>query len=434
MIAASLQRLGLLYVVALFFVIWGFVVGHYHIFPYQPIANGLSEIEAFFQGVPEDEKSAAERLLLHRQEANAKYSGTGFTRVDPDFVDPGYLLLSRFEKTAGQVIVELVRLSDFEILHTWTPPIEDILEEGVRDNADNSFNGYRAQHPILLDDGSLAFSSGEGPLVRINKESELTWLVKAHFHHSIEFDHLGRLVVPVTIHQSRLSVPGLRDDGYAVVGLDGTVIEHYSLGQILLDNGYDGLFLGVGVVEKDRLHINDAQPIFEDSGVAEVGDIAFSIRHLSTVLLYRPSTGKIVWLKSGPWLNQHDINLLPDGRYSIFGNDMFRPFDGSIGRLSPYSEIYIYDPVEGSIETPYKAILERIEFVSHTEGRSKILPNGDLYVEETNYHRIFRLSADTVRWQFTNGVTEKTSGALHWCRYMHADEVNLSWLNPAVSE
>jgi len=58
---------------------------------------------------------------------------------------------------------------------------------------------------------------------------------------------------------------------------------------------------------------------------------------------------------------------------------------------------------------------------SETAGRSRILPNGDLYIEETDSQRILRISTDKVRWVYVNARGDIT-GALHWSRYIPSDE------------
>jgi hypothetical protein len=425
----NIQRIALIYLLALAFSIWGFVVGHYQIYPYPLIKSGLDELTAFFEGVPEDEKTVLQRLTLHPQERNRQYRGYGFEAIDKSFVDSGYLLLSFFSKESDQVVIDLIRLSDFKVLHTWIPPIDEILDDSWKGRGPNTKARYRAQHPFLLYDGSLLFTSGEGPLVKIDRNSNLKWIIDAQFHHSIERDHEGNFVVPI-VNKPKIidAYKGFRDDGFAVVSPEGKILRQYSIGKILLENQYRGLFFGTGKLQKDRIHLNDAQPILEDRGVAKKGDIALSIRHLSTVLLYRPGDNSIVWLKTGPWLYQHDVNLLEDGRYSIFGNDMYETLDGPRMRSSTISNIYIYDPEVGRIDTPYNKILERTRMVSDTEGRSRLLPNGDVFIEETDNHRLMRVSFDTTRWVYVNGLTEETSGKLHWTRYFNSEEIDLNWL------
>ena len=66
------------------------------------------------------------------------------------------------------------------------------------------------------------------------------------------------------------------------------------------------------------------------------------------MLFFVPKTGEIRWLETGPWLNQHDINDLGDGRYSVFGNNHVRPNNQF---LDGHSEIYIFNPTSDEIET-----------------------------------------------------------------------------------
>ena len=75
-----------------------------------------------------------------------------------------------------------------------------------------------------------------------------------------------------------------------------------------------------------------------DDKYVKKGDIAFSSRHLSTVFLYRPDE-KIIWLKSGPWLAQHDIDYLGEGIFSIYGNNNYLNMLGyKIDRENPESK------------------------------------------------------------------------------------------------
>ena len=93
----------------------------------------------------------------------------------------------------------------------------------------------------------------------------------------------------------------------------GKIIEERSLAQILIDNGYIGLLFGT-IWQEDRIHLNDAEYIKETDGFVQRGDIMMSARNISTVLLYRPSENRIVWLKTGPFLNQHDIDYIGEGK------------------------------------------------------------------------------------------------------------------------
>jgi len=412
-----IKGIALLYIVAVIFWIWGFAACQYKIFPFEVIESCFQEL-----------KAVSSRRALNPQEKYNRFKYAGFKMYDAHFVDNGYLLISRFSVEHKQVIVELVRIKDFATMYTWIPPLAEILKQVQSfEGAKTNDNGHRARHPLLLEDGSLVFNIGKECLAKINKLGEIIWINEGGFHHSIELSPEGYIVAPIRDCQSTLDFPiPVRDDGYAVVNQDGRVIERRSICTILMENGYRGLIFGVGKVEYDRFHLNDVQPIFENRGMAQAGDIALSIRHLSTVLLYRPKTNKVVWLKTGPWLTQHDINLLDTGEYSIFGNDMCRSDEEEV-LLDNVSELYIFDPETNSVKTPFSNIIQQTCMKSKSQGRLKILANGDAYIEETDSNRLLRVSREKVRWEFINAATKNKTGALHWCRYLTEGEVGTFW-------
>ncbi|RZW15118.1 MAG: hypothetical protein EX260_10400 [Desulfobulbaceae bacterium] len=128
------------------------------------------------------------------------------------------------------------------------------------------------------------------------------------------------------------------------------------------------------------------------------------------------------------------MNLLPDGRYSIFGNDMVRGYNktGNVLVEKGVSDIYIYDPATDTVTQPYSAVMRAEKIGSLSQGRSRVLANGDVYIEQTDSARLLRISDKEVRWEYVNAVSENTVGALHWSRYLTDKEVNLRWLNDLI--
>jgi hypothetical protein len=427
------RSLALVYLLALVFLGWGFAIGRFNAFPSDFIQSVYAQIAEFLH----DPRSFGEKLSQHRQIQRNLFSYTGFQRRDMEFNDTGYVLLSRFSQKHSQVVIELMRLNDGRILHTWIPPLEEILRQWKPESAGsrptvsfaNSTEGYRAQHPLLLPDGSIVICSGEGPLVRIDKRSEIVWLVPEHFHHSIELDRDGNLVVPIVNEPSLIPYEGTRDDGFAIVSREGKVLKRHSVGAILLKSRYAALYLGVGKVSFDRLHVNDAQPINREAGVAKAGDVALSCRTLSTVFLYRPSTDEIVWLKTGPWLCQHDVNLVEGNVYSVFSNNVyFRNGEKRTQLFGDSSQVFLFDAATRQVRAPYAGVLKSLKLRTDFNGRSRVLPNGDVFIEESNAHRLVRVSPKGVRWEYVNGESAAWTGAVHWCRYLGSDEIDLSWM------
>lgn len=429
---------------------WGYAAGKFGVFPGEQLTVLVTEVVNFFRG---SNKSAIDTVTMHRQEyklsTDPLYHGhdaareipmTGnegkFFVYDVAFKDEGYLLVSRFSWAAGQAVVELIRLADQRLMHRWVPPVKEILaQDGLPEDKDcNNESGYRAQSPLLFPDGGIAFTSGDGAVVKIDKDGKLKWLTKGlRAHHSIERDKDGNLYTPIVITESDGSIHEFscfREDGYAVVSPNGEVLHKYSFAKILADNGQIGLVLGVGELIYDRFHLNDAQPINTNAGILREGDVGLSSRGLSTVLVYRPSENKIIAMSVGPWLLQHDVTPLPDGTLSVFNNNdtggtvRGAPEKNDKPPLSGVSEIIIWDPERNTFTRPYQAVMEKLGVFSASQGRAKILENGDAFIEEPWHTRALRISPEKARWIFVNQKGNSTAaGALHWSRYLTKDAV-----------
>jgi hypothetical protein len=406
-----IQRVAAWYLIALFFFGWGFGVAQYKLF-----ADGAT-------------KTPGDRIKYDHQERPSDFDFTGFRRRDQAFTDSGYLLTSGYDKDRGQTVVKLFSIETQAILHTWVPRLSEIFRLSPSQRGGiNTKMGFRSQHPLLLRDGSVVLTSGEGPLVRIDPCGNPVWVLDRHFHHSIEQDDQSNFVVPVMIKPPIVKAKcTLQDNGFAVVSPDGLILKEYSVTDILTKNGYGWLVYGIGAFEKDRLHLNDAQPILVPSGTTETGDIALSMRNLCAVALFRPSTGNIVWLKTGPWISQHDITPTDGGGFSVFGNDVPRCAGSDQDLTDKNSDVYVYDPVENTNTQPFTEIMKKEHIVTPGGGRARILSNGDAFIEETDRSRILRISRENVRWEYVNSVSPETVGAIHWARYIPPDEINLEW-------
>jgi hypothetical protein len=424
----------ILYVVAIICFFWGLAAGKNKVFPWQHIAPFYDRLHAVLTFKDGREKSTRDRILLDRLERRVAYQTPGFVKHDNTFTDDGYLLISRYSKPLGKSTVELFSIADQKVLHAWPLPRQEIENNThkMKIKIGNPLrkNSFRPLHPLLLDDGGLIFNAGlPSPLVRLDACGNLVWMIDRNFHHSNEFDHDGNIVSPIVLDGNGPTVWPIQDDGFATVSPEGQVLREYSVTDILLKNGYRELVYGVGNFMHDRIHLNDAQPVLFRTGDAEVGDILLSIRHLSSVASFHPESGRIKWLKTGPWLNQHDINQLEGGTYSIFGNEVVR----SAGMRTIFvngeaSSVYLFNPRDGSVTQPFSKIMTEYKIGTLTAGRARMLDNGDVYIEATDEGKLFRISKDRVRWEYVNAATPDTIGLFSWSRYLKKDELDLKWM------
>ncbi len=219
----------------------------------------------------------------------------------------------------------------------------------------------------------------------------------------------------------------LQDDHITVLDPDtGDEIFDKSVIEILLENGYEKLLLAKGEVTSDPIHLNDVQPALRTTEYWNEGDVLASCRHLSAVFLYRPSTNKILWLKTGPWYNQHDADFYGEDKIVVYGNDVIRDESRGIGRLSgalesftdsrEHNEVYVYNFSNDSITTPYHELMESENVRTIGEGRCDILPNGDLFVEETEGGRVIIGDSTTKKIEWVKRLDDEHVAYLHWCR------------------
>ncbi|GAC1304730.1 MAG: hypothetical protein NVSMB24_12610 [Mucilaginibacter sp.] len=151
------------------------------------------------------------------------------------------------------------------------------------------------------------------------------------------------------------------------------------------------------------------------------GDLLVSLKHKSTVFLYRPSTNKILWLKTGPWLSQHDVDFIDSTRIGIFGNNIIRYNWGDI-LINGYNEEYIYNFKTGAITTPYTAFLKGAKVSTRGEGRSDILADNNLFIEDTEHNRLLIGNENNVVLQYVASIDKNTVSALAWTRYITQQE------------
>ena len=94
-----------------------------------------------------------------------------------------------------------------------------------------------------------------------------------------------------------------------------------SVFEILKENYLENLIV-TAKETGNPIHLNDIQPVLQDSKFWMKGDLFLSLRNLSMVLLYRPSTNKILWYQQGPWVYQHDVDIINKSNIAIFNNNM----------------------------------------------------------------------------------------------------------------
>jgi hypothetical protein len=215
--------------------------------------------------------------------------------------------------------------------------------------------------------------------------------------------------------------------------MDGRLLARISFSKILRDNGLQALLLGTSRIEspefmsEDPIHLNQIQVAQQDSRHWLRGDLLISARHLSTIFLYRPSTGKLIWHQTGPWMNQHSVGFVDDHRISVFDNNIIAGPPNEHAFLTPRdtNRVEIYDFDSGKVTQPFATLLEWARPITVTAGRARVLPDGGLFIEETEYGRHLRFTRDHLLWSRVNDYDKQRIGAVSWSRYLTAEEVRV---------
>ncbi|MDN5217191.1 arylsulfotransferase family protein [Fulvivirgaceae bacterium BMA12] len=309
-----------------------------------------------------------------------------------------------------------VRLFNFKndaVLHTW-----HVEKEKLDFSATNRlFPNAELRNSLLAKNKSLITSNDEtANLMKIDANSNVVW--RNHemiFHHSLNFDADSNIWVctrdlPWKAIKRSTGVKNLDGRTFSfmenyITKIDqktGHILFNKGVSQILIENGYSGFVYGFSNPKKypnDPMHLNDIEPVLEDAKYWKKGDVFFSIRHRSLVMLYRPSTNQVIRLIYGPFINQHDVDIISDEEISIFNNNYMlegfeKPeatFEGGIRSLAA-SEILIYNFSDSTFRPHLNSFLEAERVKTYTQGLHEILSNGDTFVEAQNFGKLYLLN------------------------------------------
>ena len=355
----------------------------------------------------------------------------GWVRKFPAPEDTGYLLFAGVDPVARHSVVKLIRIADGVTMATWDPDWQEILAKTTSKkwSPKDPIQRLQAGHPVLLAGGDIVFSMRFGAVRMGPCSRQPVWVRDETIHHSVELSHDG------TLWTAGVSTDGLagnawlrervRDDALVQLSGDGQLIQKLSFSQILISNGLQNLLSGFGPnLNEDPVHINQVQIASSDTKHWQRGDLLISARNLSAVFLYRPSTGRVLWHQTGPWMNQHSPEFVGDHSISVLSNNVVSgpPPEHAFLKPSDANRVFLFDFETGSVTEPFAALLEKARPVTVSEGRARILADGGLFFEETNYGRHLRFTKDALLWSRVNDYDEARIGMVSWSRYLSADE------------
>lgn len=341
----------------------------------------------------------------------------------------GYLLLSRVDGDGGGNIIELLSMPEMSVQYRWNADHSAMLEmighhSPFSDAGSLGAAYFRDIHPWLLDDGDLIVKDHFSPAFRVDPCGDPVWVIDSHtFHHSTEADAEGNLWIASVAEEH--SLPRLRhsflEDELVKISPEGKVLYSQSVVQILMRNGYANWLFASDMYNDDPTHLNDIEPVLEDGPYWKKGDVFVSLRNVSAIMLFRPATGELVWLKRGPWMSQHDVDILDDHRISVYDN---RAQD--LGTSGPHvpesSRILVYDFATNEVTSRLDEFMSANEMTTEAAGLYTALPDGSAVIEDATDARLLIARPDgSVAAEFVNRDEHGEVAMLGWSRFIGKD-------------
>jgi hypothetical protein len=337
------------------------------------------------------------------------------------------LLLSRYDGDLKRSVIELIDLKNFSIIHSWTPNVNTILKltenkkEFEKFKIEKNSKSFRLFNPLLTDNGNIIFQ-GFSPLVKIDFCSNILWINDEDiFHHSIEKDYDGNFWIPTQNYPSSIAkyidgidINSFTDDGITKISKENKILYNKSVTEILFEHNLENMIIGkLNTFSNDPIHLNDIEPVLKDGPFWKKGDVFLSLRHQSIIILFRPNTNKIIRIISGPFFQQHDVDILSEEEISIFNNNTIWTPKGEV--IKKNSEIIIYNFKTNQFTKKFNDQLIRLSFKSETEGLHHILNDSSLFLEEQNYGRILLLNnKGDLEWEYINRAKNGKVYILNW--------------------
>jgi len=151
------------------------------------------------------------------------------------------------------------------------------------------------------------------------------------------------------------------------------------------------------------------------------------MRKLNLIIVLDPITKKVKWHQTGPWLRQHDPEFRPDGRISIFNNNVYRTayVKGKTVLSTPYTtNIIAVDPVSRETEVVFGEKPGQ-EMLNVSRGQHELLENDGILITEFDAGRVLEVDADgQVIWEYVNRYDDEFIGEITKAR---SDAISPFW-------
>jgi len=318
--------------------------------------------------------------------------------------------------TSGHDAAAFLVSMDGTVLHEWRRPFSTVWDDGaaVKEPQPDPYVYFRKA--VVYPNGDLlAVYEGVGDtpygygVVKLDRNSEVIWSYLDHAHHDIDIGPDGRIYALTHDFTDRpldgygnIASPRL-DDFLVVLSPEGEEIRKIPLIDAVAASPYRHLLHTVSwYAVGDPLHANTVDVITEETAArfpfGKPGQILLSFRELGAIGVLDPDSGELVWAARGPWIGQHDPDILPNGHILLFDN--YGHFDTPEGG----SRVIEFDPRTMEIVWQYAGTADR-PLNSQIRASQQRLGNGNTLITESSGGRIVEVTPEgEIAWEFVNPV------------------------------
>ena len=384
----------------------GAAIMHFGLFPMDPLRRAFSGGAALYEGTV----GYNDRFMTDFW-ADARTNERGITHYDPARAENGLTLYSSAHEQAAY-------LMDMQgkVLHRWNMNFSQLWDESAAVKHPRPDEFIYIEKARVLPNGDLIAlytAIGDTPwgygIAKLNSRSQVVWKYLAHAHHDFDVDNSGNIHV-LTQEVSETDLDGFAhlpkpriDDFLVTLSPDGRELASTPLMELFAKSPYGRrLYFASDESFKsgDYLHANSVDvlkgPVPGIPG-SHAGQVLISFREISTVALVDEARKEIVWAQTGPFVRQHDAQLLPTGNLLLFDNEGSNSGHG-------VSRVLEFEPATSRIVWSYAgskdAPLESISRSSETR-----LANGNTLIVESMAGRVLEVAPNgDIVWEFVNPV------------------------------
>ncbi|MCT7373690.1 arylsulfotransferase family protein [Chelativorans salis] len=339
--------------------------------------------------------------------------------------------------------------ADGNVLHSWTKQFSEIWsadpDAGWMPEPQPDSHVYIRRAHVFPNGDVVAIYEGAGDtpygygVVKLDRNSEVIWSYPGRAHHQFDIGPDGRIYV--LTHEfveddvggfAHLDKPRL-EDFLVVLSPDGEELKKIRLFTALADSEFRQTLYtisswGLG----DPTHTNTVEYISDEAAAnfpfGEAGQIMLSFRGINTIAVLDTETEQIKWAAIGPWLGQHDPDVLPNGNILLFDNF------GNFNRPNGISRVIEFDPKTMEIVWQY-AGTPQSPLASTIRSDQQRLANGNTLITESDGGRIVEVTPDgEIAWEFVNPVRGGPDGdripIMAWTERLDPDSLDPSLLQP----